>query len=265
MDIFELKEKKKASGMTNQEIAELSGIPVSTVNKIFSGATANPRYSTLLAIEEVLVTREKLPFTYDHLMERPMMVQECSAPYRYRARAYREEDIEKLEEGIRAELIQGHLYMLAAPNRFHQYILAELLFQIQSHIKANKGKCHVYPAPFDVRIFGDDSAVFQPDISVICDRSKLTKKGCNGAPDWLIEIVSESNSRHDYVTKLMQYQKAGVREYWIVDPEEQMVRVYNFEDPKKTGEYAFGQEIPSGVLEGLVMKVENDSETDTYE
>ena len=256
MDIFELKKKKNAAGMTNQEIADLSGIPVSTVNKIFSGATENPRYSTLLAIEEVLATREKLPFAYDHVMERPMMINECPAPYQYHARTYQEEDIEKLEEGIRAELIHGYLYMLAAPNRIHQYILAELLFQIQSHIKKNKGECHVYPAPFDVRIFGDDSVMVQPDISVICDRSKLTDKGCSGAPDWLIEIVSEGNSRHDYVTKLMQYQKAGVREYWIVDPKEKKVRVYNFVNPQKTGEYDFGQEITGGVMEGLVMKVE---------
>lgn len=256
MDIFELKKKKKNCKMTNKEIAELSGIPVSTVNKIFSGATENPRYSTLLAIEEVLDTKEKLPFTYDNFAEHSTMIQESPAPYQYHGRIYREEDIEKLEEGIRAELIHGCLYMLAAPSRIHQYILTKLLVQIELHIQKHKGTCQVYPAPFDVRLFADDSVIVQPDISVICRTELLTDRGCSGAPDWLIEIVSESNSRHDYVTKLMQYQKAGVREYWIADPKERTVSVYNFENPQKTGEYSFENEIPSGVLEGLQVRIE---------
>lgn len=256
MDIFELKEKKKETGMTNQEIADLSGIPVSTINKIFSGATKNPRYATLLAIEQVLATKEKIPFTYDHLKEEPMMLRDTAAPYCYHARTYREADIERLEEGVRAELIKGYLYVLATPTRIHQYILTELLFQIKSHIRENKGKCHVYPAPFDVKVFGDDSTVVQPDISVICKTEMLTDRGCTGAPDWLIEIASEGNSSHDYVTKLMQYQKAGVREYWIVDPKERKVFVYNFENPQRTEAYEFGEEIPGWVLEGLKIQIE---------
>lgn len=241
--------------MTNQEIAELSGIPLSTVNKIFSGATANPRYSTLLAIEEVMAVKRPIPFRYDEWKEAPVMISEAPSPYQYNARVYREEDIDRLEEGIRAELIKGYLYMLASPSRIHQYILTELLFQIKSHIQDNKGKCHVYPAPFDVRLFGDDSTVVQPDISVICRTEMLTDKGCTGAPDWLIEIVSGSSSKHDYVTKLMQYEMAGVREYWIVDPKDHMVYVHNFEDTKKSGEYTFDDEIPSGVLEGLKLRI----------
>ena len=256
MDIFELKVRKKEAGMTNQEIADLSGIPVSTINKIFSGATKNPRYATLLAIEQVLATGEKIPFTYDHLKEEPMMLRGAAAPYRYSARTYGEEDMEKLEEGVRAELIKGYLYMLAAPARIHQYILTELLFQIKSHIRQHRGTCQVYPAPFDVRLFGDDSAVVQPDLSVICKPELLTDKGCNGAPDWVIEIASEENASHDYVTKLMQYQKAGVREYLIVDPKKQKVFVYNFENPGRTEVYDFGEEISSGVLEGLKIQTE---------
>lgn len=256
MDIFELKRKKKEAGMTSQEIADLSGIPVSTVNKIFSGATKNPRYATLLAIEEVLAVREKIPFVYDDLREEPVLVRDAAASYQYRARAYREEDIERLEEGVRAELIEGYLYMLAAPARIHQYILGELFFQIRGYIREHQGGCHVYPAPFDVRLFGDDSVIVQPDLSVICRQELLTDKGCSGAPDWVIEIVSESNAHYDYVTKLMQYQKAGVREYWIVDPKKQSVFLYNFEDPAKTGTCSFGEEIPAGVLNGLKIRIE---------
>ena len=113
MDISHLKELKKQSGFTNNQISELSGIPLSTVNKIFSGVTANPRYATLLAIEEVLVTKEKVPFTYDKLQEMPMMVRESAVPYQYHSREYSDKDVERLEEGVRAELIKGQLYMLS--------------------------------------------------------------------------------------------------------------------------------------------------------
>ena len=250
MDISDLKRLKKEAGMTNSEISELSGIPQSTVDKIFSGATKNPRYATLLAIEQVLTAREKLPFTYDGFREEPMVVKDAAA-YMYSARDYGREDIERLSEGTRAELISGRLYMLAAPARQHQQLVGEFLFEIMAHIRKKRGGCEVYPAPFDVRLFGDDSAVVQPDLSVICDPGKLTEKGCSGAPDWVLEIVSKSTSSHDYVRKLMLYQKAGVREYWIVDPYQEIVCVFNFEDPGKTAQYEWEDPVPSGVLEGL--------------
>ena len=255
MDIFDLKEKKKAAGLTNQEIADLSGIPFSTINKIFSGATKNPRYSTLLAIEEVILTKSRIPFTYNEKSYQPMMVQEAASPYMCNARTYHMDDIEKLEEGVRAELINGRLYMLGAPNRIHQYILTEMLFQIKMHIQKNKGRCHVYPAPFDVKLFGDDSTNVQPDITVICDTDKLTDRGCSGAPEWLIEIVSSSNFKHDYVTKLMLYQMAGVKEYWIVDPKEEMVYVHDFENAKNSRSYLFDEVITSNTLKGLEIKI----------
>lgn len=255
MDIFDLKEKKKAAGLTNQEIADLSGIPFSTINKIFSGATKNPRYSTLLAIEEVILTKSKIPFTYNEKSYQPLMVQEAAAPYMCKARKYVMEDIELLEEGVRAELINGRLYMLGAPNRIHQYILSEMLFQIKMHIHSNKGKCHVYPAPFDVKLFGDESTNVQPDIAVICDTDKLTDKGCSGPPEWLIEIVSSSNFKHDYATKLMLYQMAGVKEYWIVDPKEEMVYVHDFENTKNSKSYSFSEKILSNTLEGLEIEI----------
>lgn len=251
MDILKLKELKKEAGMTNAEIAELSGIPVSTVNKIFSGATQNPRYSTLLAMEEVLVTKKKIPFTYNELTESTMLVREENVAYQYSARNYDTKDIEKLDEWDRAELIDGKIYMLPSPTRKHQYIIAELLLEIKLFIRAKKGTCHAYTSPFDVRLFKDEKTVVQPDVFVICNKDILTDKGCTGAPDWVVEIVSESNSSHDYVRKLMQYQKAGVREYWIVDPYQEKVVVMNFENPEKSCEYDFKERVPSGVLEGL--------------
>ena len=257
MDIFNLKRLKKESGMTNAEIADLSGIPVSTVNKIFSGATENPRYGTLLAIEQVLAQKEKLPFRYDEMKQEPCLIREEATNYCYNARVYEKEDIEKLDEWTRAELIDGKLYLLAAPNRMHQFLISEITFALKSYIRNQKGRCHVYPAPFDVRLFGDDKTEVQPDISVICNKDIMTDKGCSGAPDMVIEIVSASNSSHDYITKLMQYQKAGVREYWIVNPEQERVSVLNFENPEKTNEYTFEDVITSGVLEGFGIRIKD--------
>ncbi|MBQ9061921.1 MAG: Uma2 family endonuclease [Eubacterium sp.] len=262
MDILQLKERKKASGLTNREIAGLSGIPFSTVNKIFSGATKNPRYSTLLAIEQVIAKKEKIPFTYDEARKMPVMVREEASAYRYAARTYNQEDIEKLEEGVRAELIAGYLYILAAPGRMHQYILTELLFQIKLHILRQNGTCQVYPAPFDVRLFGDDRTIVQPDLSVVCKKEQLTDKGCSGAPDWVIEITSEHNAKHDFVVKMMQYQKAGVREYWIVDQFEEKVYVYCFENGEHSGVYSFTEEIPGYVMDGIRIRIRTDDNTD---
>lgn len=254
MTVDDLKVMKKRTGMTNAEIAERSGIPFSTVNKIFSGATKNPRYATLLAIEQVLATGEEIPFTYDWVTEEPMLVRDVAMPYAYQARTYNGEDIEKLSENVRAELIQGVLYMLSAPNRMHQFLITQLMLRIGNHIQKRKGGCHVYTSPFDVRLFGDDSTVVQPDILVVCNKNILTEKGCSGAPDWLIEIVSASNSKHDYNTKLMQYQRAGVREYWIVDPFERKISVMNFENASLTEQYSYEQEVPSGVLDGFSVR-----------
>ena len=237
--------------MTNAEIAELSGIPFSTVNKIFSGATPNPRYGTLLAIEQVLTAKQKLPFVYDEVKQEPCLVREAVSSYCYTARSYNLQDINALSEGTHAELINGKLYLLAAPTRIHQFLVGELHFAIKSHVRQNKGGCHVYTSPFAVRLFADDSTYVEPDVAVICSKDKLTEQGCNGAPDIAIEIVSPGNANHDYVTKLAKYQRAGVREYWIVNPEIEKTLVMNFENPANTGEYNFEETLTSGVLEGL--------------
>ena len=133
------------------------------------------------------------------------------------AKIYTEEDYYNLPENVRAELIEGKLiYNQAAPSRIHQAILMELSGTIRDYLKSKSGTCRVYPAPFAVKLMENRKTIVEPDISVICDKSKLTDRGCTGAPDWIIEIVSPSNSSHDYILKLNLYANAGVREYWIV-------------------------------------------------
>ena len=144
-------------------------------------------------------------------------------------RIYTEEDYNNLPENVRAELIDGQLYYMSAPSRIHQKILSALHIRIGTYILSKDGSCEVYPAPFAVKLFGNRDDTVEPDISVICDPDKLTDRGCSGAPDWIIEIISPSNPAHDYVRKLNLYADAGVREYWIVDPRSQNIFVYYLE------------------------------------
>ena len=110
-------------------------------------------------------------------------------------------------------------------------------------------------APFAVFLNKDEINYVEPDISVICDLSRLDEKGCHGAPDWVIEIVSPGSRPMDYFTKLFQYRTAGVREYWIVDPVKELTVVYRFE--KETmEEFAFGEDVPAGIYEDLLIRVE---------
>lgn len=168
---------------------------------------------------------------------------------------YTIDDIYALPEGERAELIDGQIYYMAPPNTRHQRMVSELHYQIKDYIRKHNGECEVFPAPFAVFLNENDRNYVEPDISVICDKDKITDKGCSGAPDWVIEIVSPNSRSMDYFKKLFKYRTAGVREYWVVDPEKALVTVYNFED-ENMEEYPFGQEVPAGIYEDFSIEVE---------
>ena len=164
--------------------------------------------------------------------------------------SYTIDDIYALPEGERAELIDGQMYMMAPPSRKHQDIASDLFTEINSYIKLKDGSCKAYFGPFAVFLNEDAANYVEPDISVICDKSKLTDKGCLGAPDWIIEIVSPGSRRMDYFIKLFKYRTAGVREYWIVDPEKNRITVYNFES-EDTGDYTFADSVKAGIYDDL--------------
>lgn len=164
-------------------------------------------------------------------------------------------DIYALPEGQRAELIDGQMYMMAPPNRQHQKLVSELHYQIRDYIKRKEGSCEVYPAPFAVFLNEDDENYVEPDISVICNKDKLTDKGCNGAPDWVIEITSPSNPQMDYGVKLFKYRTAGVREYWIVDPQKHTVMVYDFEKEQESNLYTFDEDINACIYDDFTINV----------
>lgn len=150
------------------------------------------------------------------------------------------------DEDARIELVEGEAVMMAPPSRIHQEILTELTRQLANFLEGKS--CKVYPAPFAVRLFEQDgdspddvNTMVEPDISVVCDKNKLDKRGCKGAPDMIVEILSPSTRRHDRLVKLDLYQRAGVREYWIVSPDEKTVQVLLLEGGKLFHHEDYGQ------------------------
>lgn len=164
---------------------------------------------------------------------------------------YTIEDIYALPNGQRAELIDGQIYDMAPPSYLHQKLVMELSATIRDYVKSHGGPCEVLPAPFAVFLNQDDHNYVEPDVSVICDPGKINDRGCNGAPNFIIEIVSPSSQRMDYLTKLFKYRTAGVREYWIVNPMKETVQTYLFGDIEDFNQYSFDDEIPVGIYDDL--------------
>lgn len=167
---------------------------------------------------------------------------------------YTIDDIYDLPDGERAELIDGQIFYMAPPSRRHQQLLLAISRIIADYIDINNGSCEVNIAPFAVFLNEDDKNYVEPDISVICDSDKLNDNGCVGAPDWIIEIVSPGSRRMDYFTKLFKYRTAGVREYWIVDPDKSTVTVWNFQ-ASDTVTYSFSDNIPVGIYPGFTINL----------
>ena len=161
----------------------------------------------------------------------------------------------------RRELINGFIHLMSAPNELHARISSNWGFGARIFIQKKKGKCRVYHAPFDVRLplkneTADDKIydVVQPDICVICDLSKLDEKGCIGAPDLIVEVLSPSTLKYDWNYKFNLYEAAGVREYWIVDPKAKAVNVFLLQPDGKYDlgtVYEYNQKAPVHIFKGL--------------
>ena len=160
------------------------------------------------------------------------------------------EDIMRLPEGIHKELIDGKIYDMAPPNTRHQRIAFKISRIIADHIDSKGADCEVFMAPFGIFLSEKDDTYLEPDIAVICDKGKISERGCEGAPDWVVEVVSPSTKSMDYLRKLYKYKQTGVRLYWIVDPITECVSVYDF-----TGDimeqYDFNSQIPVAICDDL--------------
>lgn len=223
MTIEEMKQKKLQKGYSYAQISELSGVPLGTVQKIFSGDTEHPRYATLQALEQVLkepddrmVLNDSAAFSYGISQEK-------------RQGEYTVEDYFAIPDEIRVELIDGVIYDMAAPTFDHQMIAGEIYRQVANYIMDNNGKCKAGMSPIDVQLDCDDKTMVQPDVLILCKNEKIVKGRVFGAPDFVLEVISPSTKRKDYFKKLEKYENAGVREYWILDPYKKQLLVFFFE------------------------------------
>ena len=172
-------------------------------------------------------------------------------------RRYTYGDLMQWDDGVRYELYDGILFAMASPSDVHQTTLFEIGRQLGNFLAGKT--CRVYPSPFDVRLFDtaddrpEDSAyVLQPDLMVVCDKSKVDRYGVHGAPDLVIEILSHATRSNDRIRKYNLYEQAGVREYWIVDPDHHMVQIYTLEEGRYHAAEVFtdGSIVPVGILDG---------------
>ena len=276
MNIERMKELKKEKGYLNSDIARLSGVPLSTVNKIFSGATKAPRRATILAIESVLGGERSSKYqgasqvNYLYADDRPesldaLVLNEGAAAYNIDPMAaaaqavlrnifskpqgeYTLDDYYALPDDKRMELIDGVFYDMATPSIPHQLISIQIGYQLMGHVERNHGKCKPILAPMDVQLDKDNKTMVEPDVIIACRPDLLIKNQClYGAPDLLMEIMSPSTRKKDMTLKLYKYANAGVREYWIIDPKSRLVTVYDFENETQPTVYTFDDKIPVGI------------------
>jgi Uma2 family endonuclease/transcriptional regulator with XRE-family HTH domain len=294
--IDEMREKRNKLALTYQDLSSVSGIPVPTIQKIFSGTTVSPRFSTIRKLEAVLFPEsasqsnqpdpgsfEYLPGAggvressagYGHVTETfgasagGNMVHEPSVAYNADpARPYIYDpndwirrlgkpqgtftvaDVEKIPEDQRYELIDGVLIKLEAPTFEHQRILAYLMTQLYRFTEDDDCDCVVVCAPFDVQLDRDKKTLVQPDVLVICDEKNVNKKRGVGAPDLCVEILSPSTRSKDQLLKRYKYEKAGVKEFWVIDPEYRRITVYRF-DIQEEKVYSFEDQVPIGICAG---------------
>ncbi len=242
MTLQEIIQMKQQTGYTNEMIANESGVPLGTVQKVLGGTTKSPRRATLEALSKVFT-----PFTKSQNRPAVSCFREETGAYSSSAKPHTIEEIYALPDGVRAELIDGQLYYMATPSRTHQKINGEMHLAVANYIRAHGGQCEVYIPPFAVFLYGDESTYLEPDLTVVCDPAKLEERGCIGAPDWVVEIISPSSSGLDCTKKLIKYRDAGVREYWIISPEKRIIIVYVFADKKeqeRTAIYSFDDTVP---------------------
>ena len=163
------------------------------------------------------------------------------------------EQYEALPDEKRMEVFDGIVYDMASPSQIHQSISMQLSTVINNYILRKKGPCSIFSAPFDVKLSDSPLIIVQPDIMIVCDKNKLDEKRCNGAPDFIIEIVSPANPSDDYIRKLYYYKNYEVREYWIVDPRRKVITVNYFENNIVSVQYPFDSVIKVNIFDDLLI------------
>ena len=253
MTLEEMKMRKRELGLSNETLAQLSGVPFSTVQKIFSGTTESPRQKTIQALEKVLrQPQERTCYPAAEGAPARSAVREAAAAYPLKKQGeYTLEDYYALPDERRVELIDGEIFDMAAPSAEHQMILGELYILFRACADAHGLPCRIFFAPCDVQLDNDDKTMVQPDLFVLCHDFDRNRRSIAGAPDLAVEILSDSTRSKDLLLKTYKYKNAGVREYWIIDPRDHTVLVYDFSDDSlKPEKYTFDDKVPVAISGG---------------
>ena len=263
LTIEEMKKRKQDLGLTYAEIAEAADMPLGTVQKILGGFSPHPRRTSLERLNRVLDSEAfgYVPPKY-RLCETPVTYGSSAlSPGSLEARGltkgnytrqgqYTLADYYALPDDQRVELIDGVLYDMGSPSSPHQLIGGQIYAQLLAHVQSKGGNCLPLMSPIDVQLDLDDRTMVEPDVVILCDRSRLTRRCILGAPDFIVEVLSRSTRRKDMTLKMHKYAAAGVREYWIIEPDQRKVVVYNLAENEIPAIYSFRDPIPVGIWDG---------------
>jgi len=261
---------KKERGYSYQYISEKSGVSMGTVQKVFGGLVKAPRCKTLqqlskafqdpaFSMESASASEEeptRVPESYRVRSQRTDMLAESAAEYAgrkvggKRQGEYTIDDYLQASEERRMELIDGILYDMSSPSTAHQVIVGALYAMFLQVVAKHEGGCLPLLSPLDVELGDDGKTILQPDVMILCDRSKLQEGKIKGAPDLVVEVISPSTKYKDMYVKLSKYAQSGIREYWIVDRQNETVIVYSFDVDKPVAIYGMNAKVPVGIWSG---------------
>ena len=279
MTIDEMRERMRVLGYSYKKLSELSGVPLSTIQKVLGKVTKSPRYDTLQAIERALgpfytdsgekQLSDPAPARRNRYQEwreaHPWsdVLREDPAVYRYntyepdpdipdkKPGEYTIDDYLSLPDDRRVELIDGYFYDMTGPTYTHQLIVGQIHFQLLSQAEKHTCPCYPFISPADVQLDCNEWTVVQPDVLVVCDLSKIQHGRYFGAPEFVVEVLSPSTRNKDMFLKGGKYQRGGVKEFWMVDPRGERVTVYDFrETDTRITIYGFDDKVPVLISDG---------------
>ena len=272
LTVEEIKQKKKEYGFSNQQVAKLSGVPLGTVQKVLGNVTRSPRVETLMAISRIFESSPQISAyaqdlttcfhgspDYNNICYTADSMPCCHSSLDYNTHYYDRQGTYTLSDYLalpsdqRVELIDGYIYDMGAPTSYHQLMAGEIFAEIRDFIKKKKGTCVPFMAPTDVQLDCDNRTMVEPDVMIVCDRSKITGKRVIGAPDFVAELLSPSTRHKDILIKSFKFQNAGVKEYWMVDQKEHKVMVYDFREEVTIKIYTFEDKIPVSIYNGELV------------
>ena len=247
MKLQEILDWKREHGYTAAQMSEHTGIPLGTLQKFLSGQTKSPQREVIEALEKLCTNPHAARYELPPLP--PARIRESSPEYGRKIEYYTLEDYYAVPDPRRVELIDGMFYDLASPTLKHQKLVLGIMMQLQKCITENRADC-LLSFSFDVQLDKDDKTMVEPDILICCDPSIVMEDKIYGAPDFVLEILSPSTRAKDLYVKLHKYHDAGVREYWIVDPQKERVMVHRFEEIDDMETYTFSDTVPLGISDG---------------